>query len=189
MYDLAHQFVNLVSSSLQELALCPPDRFGESQSPSTVAFSTRFNPLPNLHSLRLSLCQDTHEIAPILHFPWAMELISNLSHPQKLHELRVPYGFQDWSIDRHRLPNPTNDKNYRIQLEKRLIVGWDAFDQLLTSGSFPNLRTVHFSAFATEAEPEVNRICEPQFVSIIRRLLPKLDERGILKVTWTISEY
>ncbi|TFK71585.1 hypothetical protein BDN72DRAFT_434379 [Pluteus cervinus] len=54
-YDIVRTFVNLVSTSLQDLSLCPPPEFGEPiHLDDHHLFSTQFNLLPNLNSLTLS---------------------------------------------------------------------------------------------------------------------------------------
>ncbi|TFK71596.1 hypothetical protein BDN72DRAFT_837494 [Pluteus cervinus] len=183
-YDLVHTFVNLVSSSLQDLSLCPLPEFGHIARLHTYSSSTQFNPLPNLETLTLSLFQDYTTDTETIHLPWAIRLLSTLSHPQHLKVLRIPYHFRNWEAAKSS-ESEGHDIDYWEHLIRRQEVGWNNFEDLLTSDHFPNLCMVHFAAHDPDRGTELESTFAFGFAAVLPKLLPKLHDKGMLKLSFT----
>ncbi|TFK71595.1 hypothetical protein BDN72DRAFT_434453 [Pluteus cervinus] len=180
-YSLCQKFVNFIATSLQDLALSPPLAFGQITHPHPVhpvSATTQFNPIPNLSCLRLSLIQNTAMDPRSIHLPWAIKLLANLSHPQNPQYLDISYDFNDWD---HSKPVEAQLDSYEYYLDpsRRQIIGWDDFDDLLSSKTFASLHTIHFAVLSRR------KILYPVFKAILPKLLPKLNQKGLLKVTRT----
>ncbi|TFK71597.1 hypothetical protein BDN72DRAFT_837495 [Pluteus cervinus] len=188
MFELYQSFVNFVSPSLSELALYPHHEFGSINilDNPEVASSTQFGSLPNLRVLQLSTVYDNNWVVPpVVHLPWATTLISNLSHPQNLQSLRLPFSFYHWPVYDHSKPRSNPDDAYFLNPTWRRTYGWEDFDEMLTSNRFVSLRSVHFGVLCSGSLPEMDRALARQLVALFPRLFPKLHERGVLGVTYT----
>ncbi|TFK67798.1 hypothetical protein BDN72DRAFT_842555 [Pluteus cervinus] len=123
----------------------------------------------------------------IIHLPWANRLLSNLSHPQNLKEIRIPYSFLDQDRTSGVLVEYDNDKvkGDEYYLGRRQVVGWDDLDTLLASDHFPSLRAVHFAVVVHDNGSSEEYVLADFFIDLLPKLLPNLNKKGILKVTCT----
>ncbi|TFK60700.1 hypothetical protein BDN72DRAFT_850295 [Pluteus cervinus] len=155
IYTICQKFVNFVASSLLNLALDP--------NPAVLADPVwfKFEPLPHLRSIRLSLQNDYYPLINLL--PWVTNVLNSLSHPTQLEYLDLPCRFYG--------EGP-------IDLDPSL--GWHQLDNFLVSGRFPNFKRVSFGA--VRVFPHENDRMDA-IVNGIPFLLPRLSEKGLVIVT------
>ncbi|TFK60702.1 hypothetical protein BDN72DRAFT_850297, partial [Pluteus cervinus] len=158
-YSICQTFVKFISSSLQNLALDP------STGVLLDAKWFKFDPIPQLHSIKLSL---QHDPFPFRNFlPWTADVLASLSHSEKLEYLDIPCTF-------------AGEHGHGIRLDSSQ--GWYALDNVLLSRRFSNLKGVTFGVVTAGAmTSERERLST--IVEAIPKLLPGLSDRGVLTVT------
>ncbi|TFK70895.1 hypothetical protein BDN72DRAFT_500617 [Pluteus cervinus] len=168
-FTLARSLVQRASSTLESLALDPPTRFTREDYYMLPDYN-KFDPLPQLRYLKLSLQEDNFPHASL--WPWITQFLSSLSHPGRLEELHLACILTDYTTE-------VMDKDH----------GWEELDLLLASSmpftvhrKFSNLTGVTFGVVNVAAQ---NREDERRTGRALPSLLPRLQELGILRVTFS----
>ncbi|TFK70880.1 hypothetical protein BDN72DRAFT_958497 [Pluteus cervinus] len=175
-YALARSLAQSISSSLEDLALDPPTIFNQESYYKSPEYN-RFDPLPQLRRLKLSLQQDDFPDASLL--PWTIQFLSALPHPERLEELHIPSILTDYKPE-------AVDKDD----------GWEDLDLFLTSFTpptddqptghrrFSNLNSIQLGVVILYSHPSDDERLRT-IGKMLPSLLPRSQELGILKVSFS----
>ncbi|TFK70708.1 hypothetical protein BDN72DRAFT_838647 [Pluteus cervinus] len=161
------QFVDKVSPSLECINLRPPTTYPR------YLLLPPFPKMKNLRCLSASL-RDAHGNSPSDSFPWIVDLLSNLPHPEKLEEVYLHGTFR---LEFKRAEFNPQDENRRQR--------WTQLDTIMTSPIFVRVRTVSI-CFYDDLSQEDKR---DNLISRISGCLPGLFSQGRLSFEFCFPIY